>query len=459
SFCYQCGACVGDCPAATYDERFNPREIMLKVLYGLGEELIGEDSLLWQCTNCYNCYERCPQQVEPVEVIIALKNMMADRGIYPAVVKKIIETFEETGRTVPDNPAINKQRARFGLEPMAPVPMDEIRAIIEPAGTETPLVVARSKEDHHVRVEEPSASEAQAGQTIAEKMAFFPGCLIPARYPGMEFAIRGSIATLGIELIDLEGASCCPDPIYFKSKDKVAWLSVAARNLTLAEDLGVDVITNCSGCTATLSEAYHLLEDAALRERVNRRLAKIGREYRGTTRVRHLATVMRDVVGADAIRESVVRPLEGLKVALHYGCHLLKPSNVMNVDDPNNPQMLEELVSALGARTVRHRNWSLCCGKASQGPEVPDPMMRDLLDSVHDEQAEILCLICPTCFGQFDHGQARIAKRYEEDFHTPSVYYVQLLAFAQGVPYDDLGFARQRFKPECLRRFEEDSAC
>jgi heterodisulfide reductase subunit C len=133
SFCYQCGACVGDCPAATYSDDFNPREIMLKVLYGLGEELLGEDSILWQCTNCYNCHERCPQEVKPVEVIISLKNMLADLGFYPEPVQKIIQTFEETGRTTPINPAVDRQRAKFGLPPMPPVPMDEIRKLIEPA--------------------------------------------------------------------------------------------------------------------------------------------------------------------------------------------------------------------------------------------------------------------------------------------------------------------------------------
>ncbi|UCG89085.1 MAG: 4Fe-4S dicluster domain-containing protein, partial [Gemmatimonadota bacterium] len=101
SFCYQCGACVGDCPAATYSGTFNPREIMLKVLYGLGKELLVENSILWQCTNCYNCHERCPQEVKPVEVIISLKNMLADRGIYPDLVEKVIQTFESTGRTTP----------------------------------------------------------------------------------------------------------------------------------------------------------------------------------------------------------------------------------------------------------------------------------------------------------------------------------------------------------------------
>jgi heterodisulfide reductase subunit B len=126
----------------------------------------------------------------------------------------------------------------------------------------------------------------------------------------------------------------------------------------------------------------------------------------------------------------------------------------MQVDDPNDPHVLEELVKALGATPVRHRNWYLCCGKACQSEDVPTNMMHDLLSTVRDEEADLLCLICPTCFGQFDHGQFKVAKQFNEDLHAPPVYYLQLLAFAQGVPYDQLGFEKQRFKPEVLRRFE-----
>jgi heterodisulfide reductase subunit C len=131
SYCYQRGACVGDCPATTYGDEFNPREVMLKVLYGLGDELIREESVLWQCTNCYNCHERCPQGVKPVEVIISMKNMLADRGFIPSTAAKVIKTFTETGRTAPVNPAVDKQRAKFGLPPMTPVPMEEIQLLLE----------------------------------------------------------------------------------------------------------------------------------------------------------------------------------------------------------------------------------------------------------------------------------------------------------------------------------------
>jgi heterodisulfide reductase subunit C len=162
SFCYQCGACVGDCPATTYSEEFNPREIMLQVLYGLGGELLGEDSLLWQCTNCYNCHERCPQEVKPVEVIISLKNMLADRGMSPEAVDKVIKTFEGTGRTVAPNPAIDRQRAKFGLPPMPEVPVDEIATLLEPGGGTAPA-----------EVEAKVPEEAPAEEGGAKKMAFF----------------------------------------------------------------------------------------------------------------------------------------------------------------------------------------------------------------------------------------------------------------------------------------------
>jgi len=133
NYCYQCGACVGDCPSARYVEGFNPREIMLKVLYGFGEELVGPDSPVWQCTNCYNCYERCPQNVKPVEIIIALKNLMAQRGIYPekAQVGDLVDRVLETGRTAPVTAMTKKLREELGLAPLPEVDTTEIKKILE----------------------------------------------------------------------------------------------------------------------------------------------------------------------------------------------------------------------------------------------------------------------------------------------------------------------------------------
>lgn len=280
------------------------------------------------------------------------------------------------------------------------------------------------------------------------KAAFFPGCLIPIKYPHMELAVRKTLPPLGVDIVDLPGLSCCPDPIYFQASDKVAWLTMAARNLCIAEEAGLDFFTICSGCTSTLCEANHeLKQDEALRARVNRRLARIGKEFRGTQEVHHIVAMLRDRVGIEGVKKSVTRPLTGVRVALHYGCHLLKPSNIMQVDDPDDPQILHQLVEAIGAEPVLHEERFLCCGKACVDELLPAEMTSTVLRSVKATAADCMGMICPTCFSSFDTGQLVIARKTGEKLEVPPVYYFQLLALAQGLTPKDVGLDRHRIKP------------
>ena len=133
----------------------------------------------------------------------------------------------------------------------------------------------------------------------------------------MESAVRYSMEKLNVDLIDNGQLSCCPDPIYFKAGDKMKWLTLAARNISIAEEKGLDLITMCSGCTATLCEVnHHLKEDSSLKKEVNKKLKEIGREYKGTAEVRHLVTVLRDDIGLKKIRDSVKIPLEKIAPAV-----------------------------------------------------------------------------------------------------------------------------------------------
>jgi heterodisulfide reductase subunit C len=131
NYCYQCGACVAVCPAARYSDDFNPRDIMLKTLLGEEEELIGPESIIWKCTNCYSCYERCPQDVRPVEVIIALKNYCKQEGLEPEIIDKFSEAVVKTGRSVMVTSTVNRRRKELGLEEIKDVPVDELQKIIE----------------------------------------------------------------------------------------------------------------------------------------------------------------------------------------------------------------------------------------------------------------------------------------------------------------------------------------
>lgn len=130
NLCYQCGACVGDCPAAKYSDNFNPRIIMLQTLLGMENDLINENSIIWECTNCFTCYERCPQDVKPIEVIIALKNMVHEKNLSPNNVTSIIKSVMETGRTVVLNDTAKRRRAELGLPPLAEMPIDDIAALM-----------------------------------------------------------------------------------------------------------------------------------------------------------------------------------------------------------------------------------------------------------------------------------------------------------------------------------------
>ena len=132
NLCYQCGACVGDCPSARYSENFNPRIIMLKTLLGMEDDLIRKDSIIWECTNCFTCYERCPQGVKPIEIIIALKNMIQARNLGPDNVNNILKSVIETGRTVVVNPTVESRREELGLPKLKDMPVSELIPLIEP---------------------------------------------------------------------------------------------------------------------------------------------------------------------------------------------------------------------------------------------------------------------------------------------------------------------------------------
>lgn len=279
----------------------------------------------------------------------------------------------------------------------------------------------------------------------------FFGCMMTTKYPHFEAAVRKTVAKIGLELVDVDGFTCCPDPIYFQARDKMKWYAIAARNICLAEEKGLDIITTCSGCTATLSEVnIALKEDEELRGKINERLKRINKEFKGTINVRHAVTVLRDDFGYDKVRKTVEHPLEGLKVAVHYGCHLLKPSHIMRVDDPDHPTILENLLRSIGAEPVYHEKTLLCCGRACFTDNIPDSMVLDILGSIKKAGADCMGLICPTCFDEFDMGQILKGRKFKMKLDIPVVYYFQLLGLAQGMTPEQVGLTNHKVKVDAI---------
>ena len=275
--------------------------------------------------------------------------------------------------------------------------------------------------------------------------------MIPLKYPQMESAVRFCMDKLGIELVENNRFSCCPDPIYFKAGDKIKWYTIAARNIAIAEQQELDIITMCSGCTSTLCEVnFHLKKDKELRNKINNNLKKLGLEFKGTIQVRHLVTLLREDVGLSKIKDTVLYPLNDLKIAIHYGCHLLKPSEIMQVEDPIVPSILSELIQIMGATPVNHDEYLMCCGKACQDQDLMLNMSHSVFKSVADSGADCLGLICPTCFDSFDIGQLRVSRKCDIKYEIPVVYLFQLLALTQGASMEQIGIKFHKIMPEAF---------
>ncbi|MBW1722802.1 MAG: CoB--CoM heterodisulfide reductase iron-sulfur subunit B family protein, partial [Deltaproteobacteria bacterium] len=199
------------------------------------------------------------------------------------------------------------------------------------------------------------------------KYALFLGCTIPARSRNYELSARKVAEELGIELVDIERFICCGFPV--KSAELKSGLLLGAYNLALAQERGLDVCALCSSCTSALTEAAHLLEqEGALREEINEGLARVGLKYEGGVKVRHFARILFKEVGLEEIRKHLKRSLKGFKVASHYGCHYLKPSDIYEgFDNPEIPVSLDRLVALTGAEVVDYANKTRCCG----GPVLP----------------------------------------------------------------------------------------
>jgi heterodisulfide reductase subunit B len=271
--------------------------------------------------------------------------------------------------------------------------------------------------------------------------AFFLGCTIPARSRGYEMSSRKVAEKLDFELRDMKEFICCGYPM--KASDQMSSEIMGAYNLALAEKAGLDVCTLCSSCASYLTEvASHLAEEGPQRDEVNKRLSQLGLEYKGDVKVRHFARVLYEEVDPNELKKHFKRDLGDLGIALHYGCHYLKPSKIYdNFDLAGHPKSIEKLVSMTGARVVSYAGEQNCCG----GPLLPIDektalsLAKQKLDAVFDVGADALCVVCPFCSVMYDSNQKSILSGSGTNPGLPVLYLTQLLGLAMGFGKKELG--------------------
>ncbi len=275
-----------------------------------------------------------------------------------------------------------------------------------------------------------------------KRLSLFLGCVVPNRYPGIEKATKLVLDRLGIKWCELKEASCCPAPGIFRSFDKLTWLTIASRNIVLAEENNSDILTVCNGCFSSLRDANNMLkEDLALRNEVNLHLKKINKEYHGLAVVRHIIEFFSKEVGPENLNKLIAKPLQ-IKVAVHYGCHLIRPSRERKLGSSECPVFFDELVEATGAESIPYEGKNSCCGA---GGGVRSAMLETSLQMTEYKltrmkMAGVDCIVeaCPFCHLQYDMGQTELAKA-GKIFNIPVLHYSQLLGLAFGYTPQEVG--------------------
>lgn len=300
---------------------------------------------------------------------------------------------------------------------------------------------------HRGHGQEASLRPAREGE-MDRKYALFLGCTIPARARNYEMSVRALASRLGIELVDVEDFSCCGFPMA-AADHSVAQL-LAARNLSIAEQMGLDICTLCSSCTSSLTEtSHHLQAHPGEKGKVNERLARVQRSYKGPARVRHFVRLLWEEVGLERLAREVVRPLAGIKLAAHYGCHFLKPSEVYGgFDSVEDPSTLDELIRVTGAQPLDYSRKKQCCGGSVLVADERTALAigRDKLREVKELGVDGLVVVCPFCGVMFDSQQKKMEKTFEETYEIPVLYLTQVLGLAMGMEEKELGLSTHAVK-------------
>jgi heterodisulfide reductase subunit B len=263
------------------------------------------------------------------------------------------------------------------------------------------------------------------------KVSYFPGCTLRTKAKDLDLYARKSAAALGVEMCEIPDWQCCGG-VFVSASDEIASKLAAVRALVAARDAGQPLVTVCAACHNVMKQTNNaFLTDPHFDDAVNRYMAqeKEPKEpYHGEARVLHFLELLRDDVGFDALKKAVKNPLTGKKIAAYYGCMLLRPGKVMQFDDVENPQLLEDLIRALGAEPVIYPMRNECCGGyvALEDAASAKKKSNAVSDSAAAHGADLMVTACPLCkYNLVKNGSA-----------VPVVYFTELLAEALGVKED-----------------------
>ena len=281
------------------------------------------------------------------------------------------------------------------------------------------------------------------------KYAYFPGCVAQGACRELYQSTQALTQALGIELVELKTAACCGSGT-FKEDSQLLEDTVNARNIALAEELQLPLLTHCSTCQGVIGHVDERLKDCQKKDpnyikQVNGLLQKEGcLPYRGSTEVKHLLYALVTDYGLEGIQQRVTRALSGLRCAAFYGCYLLRAQKSMPYDDPYRPEAMENVFRAVGATPIYYRGRTQCCGwpLASYATTESFKMAGMHIQEAITEGADCIVTPCPLCHLNLDSRQPEVEKVIGRQLGLPVLHLPQLIALALGVKPKELGLDR-----------------
>lgn len=276
------------------------------------------------------------------------------------------------------------------------------------------------------------------------KYAYYPGCSLECSSAAYDRSVKAVAEVLGIELVEIDDWNCCGATEYF-TQDELVASAVIARNLAIVDRQFDQLVAPCAACYLNLKKTDKLMaENAPMNAKINEALAAGGLQYKaGTIRVRHLLDVICTDLGEAAVKDKVVRPLAGLRVAPYYGCQVVRPLN--GFDDPEYPMKMDDLFKWLGAEVIHYPVKAHCCG--GHLTQISEPqafeLIRRLLQGAVDYQADLILCMCPMCQLNLDAYQGRVSSFFGTKFRVPIIFFTQLLGVAFGLDPNRLGFGKE----------------
>lgn len=264
------------------------------------------------------------------------------------------------------------------------------------------------------------------------QVGYYPGCSLESSAKEFDLSLRAIFQEMGISLQEIPDWNCCgASPAHSLSEE--LGMALPYRNLAKAEEAGLrEIISPCPAC---YSRMKHTHEKVALdRSLADRLRTLVGKDYRGSSESKHILDFLKEDIGLKRLKSKMKRSLKGLRVASYYGCLTRLPG--VKIDDVENPVMMDEMVEALGGKSLDWSHKTECCGASLSltRTEIALRLVRSILEAAEEKGAECIAVVCPLCQSNLDVRQSLVYKK-----KMPILYITQLIGLTQGIGYAKLG--------------------